>query len=251
MADQSLLQYLAEQLGGVPTDAASRLLFASSRDAQQARLGQPRLTYEQQLAGDRQGLSPGDMGKVRYEGGKWLNVGNGQPYTSRGNRFDYSHLMGAPGGPKLKNDNVWEDQDHTQQPPPPPPADTPPAAPPPPPPTATRTPGTPPPGGIPGTTQVPGATYPGPQDPPPPPPPPPDPNAPPPRNPVTTPPAPMRPPTGTGATSWVSSPLKSFDPTQLLMALRGVTQGGALAGPNAVQSNLPSYLAQAMKSRNA
>lgn len=237
MADQSLLQYLVEQLGGVPTDAASRLLFASSRDAQQARLGQPRLTYEQQLAGYRQGLSPGDMGKVRYEGGKWLNTGNGQPYVSRGNHFDASRLPGAPGSVVSKayvrepGNESGGGQPNPEDPALPLPPVTPPS----------------------GTgAPIPRNSPPPPADPrlPPPPPPPPDPNALPPRNPVTTPPTPMRPPVGTGSTSWVSSPLKSFDPTQLLMALRTATQGGALTGPNSVQSNLPAYLSQAMRSRN-
>lgn len=295
MADPTYMQFLAQQLGGVPADAAARLMFAGARNSAQRNLDGSYLTNEQNFAGGKQGVSPGDMarGKAKWKDGKWRGADGSSDYKPA----DYTQGWGAVHARMLQQsklgnkDMVYGDpyegqpgrgSDGNQDPPPNPnePGNetgmgTPPGT------LFPNRPRT----GVPGTpgNSVPSVTYPGTQQPPPPPPggnpvtrtptpitspqppgPPPPPappgtpvprdnTLPPPPPPPDLPPDVPPPPPGPGGPPPVAGtgPLKSFDPTQLLLALRSASSLGQNRGQNSVQQPgaLAQWLASSMRSR--
>lgn len=193
------------------------LMMAAGRNAQNMRQGDGALSNEALIQASRQGLNPRDMHGTEWSQPRkqWLLRGRDTPYVSPGNRFNYDVLPGAPGGgnkmltgvPKVAGDPIPRTP-YTPDPGLP-----------------TRTPGAPPPAAPP-PTQVPGG-YP----------------------PTSGPYTGGAPGGGGGPTTGdlANAPRPSFDPTQLLLALRQATNGGALSGPNPVQGNLSTWLAQALR----
>lgn len=210
--DESYLQYMVRMNNGViPTNAGGLLSTVYNYGSD--------LPHDQLLQAQKQNANLLRRKGGRWEGGQWLD-GAGKPIQPGGNHFNYGGLDVAPrtaDAPKTSATTL--------------PGDSIPR-------------GTPPPTGTPPTLPPVGSR---PRVPPPVTPP-----VVPPVTPPTTAPGGMPPTSGpyTGNNSTIQpgmAPRPSFDPTQLLLALRQSTQGGALKGPNAVQGNLASWLAQAMK----
>lgn len=247
MADQTYLQYLAQQAGGkIPAGAGAALLMAGGRNAARVSAGMPLLTNEELYAARNQRVKTSDIAKLKYGNGKWVNA-DGSDYVPVFTPFNYAGMAEYPGAAAGRRRQTKEDngppaipgnglpngdqpgmgtpQTPLQEPPPDggqqPPWQS-----------GEPIPRTPPttPGNYggrapPGTGQPPpGAQPPSTGGP----------------NPVTTPPTPPNPQTPSNA--WVSSPMKSFDPTQLLLALRGATNFGQNRGVNMVQENLLPWL---------
>lgn len=216
MANESYLQYLYRTLGKLPTNAGSLIHHASAYGSD--------LPYDQLYAAQQQTALPHRRKGGKFENGNWLDA-QGNRIQPTGDTFNYGRLPGSPGNHGAKMGGQYFGSDV------PPPPQTVPQVP------VQRNPGTPDPGagftdGL--VTQAPGG-MPG-QPPGPGPgglPPPPTGNQPPP-----PPPPAANPQTG---------PMQSFNPTDMLMALRNVTNGGALAGPNQVQNNLGSWLSRSMQ----
>ena len=235
MADETYLQYLARMNDGrLPSGAVANLLFAGARNETARDLGMSPLSHDQQYKASKQGLGPAYMGKVKWGNGKWVNLGDGADYKGPGNTFNYSQLHAYPtqqGRGKSYEDGMPDGdqagmgrpviQPPPQQPPPGPPQTG-----------GDRIPRSPPAGG--GQFDSYGNRFPPAQ---------------PPAQPPVVPPSMgggRLPPQQPGV---ATSPMKSFNPTQLLLALRAASMYGQNRGANAVQQPgaLSSWLASAMQ----
>ena len=207
--NESYLQYMVRMNNGtIPTNAGALLFSAYGYGSD--------LPHDQLLQAQKQNANLRRRKGGRWDGAQWLDS-SGKPIQPGGNHFNYGVLPGAPKGTSAGTKELLPGSAIPRGTPPP--AGTTPTLPP-----VGSRPRTPPP--VEPPANVPPLT--------------------------TTVPGGMPPTSGpyTGDNSTIQpgmAPRPSFDPTQLLLALRQSTQGGALKGPNAVQGNLASWLAQSMK----